>query len=221
MKSFSRKRVLLRIKIWAIFLIIFFGCTKVKNNFPDLLVPSIESKLTIKKLVSEYGHLRGKGTTTIFGKQSGKFDFSFTSNGYDTFLLFRDILGRKILLLEIHGDSISAWDMIQNQKYSKTSLVILFPFTEYLSPEKLTTLLWGFVPKLDNDINNKFEFENKNVKMTFESNKERIGSMIQKIVYIDEFNMDKYEINIITREYGSHYTDLEKGIPKSIPMMNP
>ena len=221
MKSFSRKRVLLRIKIWAIFLIIFFGCTKVKNNFPDLLVPSIESKLTIKKLVSEYGHLRGKGTTTIFGKQSGKFDFSFTSNGYDTFLLFRDILGRKILLLEIHGDSMSAWDMIQNQRYSKTSLVILFPFTEYLSPEKLTTLLWGFVQNLDNDINNKFEFENKNVKMTFESNKERIGSMIQKIVYIDEFNMDKYEINIITREYGSHYTDLEKGIPKSIPMMNP
>jgi len=211
----------LRIKIWAIFLIIFFGCTKVKNNFPDLLVPSIESKLTIKKLVSEYGHLRGKGTTTIFGKQSGKFDFSFTSNGYDTFLLFRDILGRKILLLEIHGDSMSAWDMIQNQRYSKTSLVILFPFTEYLSPEKLTTLLWGFVPNLDNDINNKFEFENKNIKMTFESNKERIGSMIQKIVYIDEFNMDKYEINIITREYGSHYTDLEKGIPKSIPMMNP
>tara|TARA_B100000475_G_scaffold199333_1_gene181443 strand:- start:1384 stop:2019 length:636 start_codon:yes stop_codon:yes gene_type:complete len=211
----------LRIKIWAIFLIIFFGCTKVKNNFPDLLVPSIESKLTIKKLVSEYGQLRGKGSTTIFGKQSGKFDFSFTSNGYDTFLLFRDILGRKILLLEIHGDSISAWDMIQNQRYSKTSLVILFPFTEYLSPEKLTTLLWGFVPNLDNDINNKFEFENKNVKMTFESNKERIGSMIQKIVYIDEFNMDKYEINIITREYGSHYTDLEKGIPKSIPMMNP
>ena len=221
MKSYSRKRVLLRIKIWSIFLIIFFGCTKVKNNFPDLLVPSIESKLTIKKLVSEYGHLRGKGSTTIFGKQSGKFDFSFTSNGYDTFLLFRDILGRKILLLEIHGDSISAWDMIQNQKYSKTSLVILFPFTEYLSPEKLTTLLWGFVPNLDNDINNKFEFENKNIKMTFESNKERIGSMIQKIVYIDEFNMDKYEINIITREYGSHYTDLEKGIPKSIPMMNP
>ena len=60
MKSFSRKRVLLRIKIWSIFLIIFFGCTKVKNNFPDLLVPSIESKLTIKKLVSEYAQLRGK-----------------------------------------------------------------------------------------------------------------------------------------------------------------
>ena len=221
MKSYSRKRVLLRIKILSIFLIIFFGCTKVKNNFPDLLVPSIESKLTIKKLVSEYGHLRGKGSTTIFGKQSGKFDFSFTSNGYDTFLLFRDILGRKILLLEIHGDSISAWDMIQNQKYSKTSLVILFPFTEYLSPEKLTTLLWGFVPNLDNDVNNKFEFENKNVKMTFESNKQRVGSLIQKITYLDELNMDKYEILITNREFGSNYPDLERGIPESIPIIKP
>ena len=218
MKSYSRKRVLLRIKIWAIFLIIFFGCTKVKNNFPDLLVPSIESKLTIKKLVSEYGQLRGKGSTTIFGKQSGKFDFSFTSNGYDTFLLFRDILGRKILLLEIHGLSISAWDMIQNQKYSQASLVILFPFIEYLPPEKLTKLLWGFVPNLDTEINNKFEFENKNIKMTFESNRQQIGSLIQKITYIDEFNMDEYEIIIRNREFGSNYPDLEKGIPKSIPI---
>ena len=175
----------------------------------------------MKKLVSVYGQLRGSGSTAVFGQQSGKFDFSFTSNGHDTFLLFRDILGRKILLIEIHGLSISAWDMIQNQKYSQASLVILFPFIEYLPPEKLTKLLWGFVPNLDTEINNKFEFENKNVKMTFESNKERIGSMIQKIVYIDEFNMDKYEIKIITREFGSHYTDLEKGIPKSIPMMNP
>ena len=45
--------------------------------------------------------------------------------------------------------------------------------------------------------------------------------MVQKIVYIDQFNMNNYEIKIITREFGSHYTDLQKGIPKSIPMMNP
>ena len=221
MKSFSRKRVLLQIKNWILLFIIFIGCAKVKNNFPDSLVSSSKSTLTMKKLVSVYGQLRGSGSTAVFGQQSGKFDFSFTSNGHDTFLLFRDILGRKILLLEIHGDSISAWDMIQNQKYSKTSLVILFPFTEYLSPEKLTTLLWGFVPNLDNDINNKFEFENKNIKMTFESNRQRIGSLIQKITYIDEFNMDEYEIIIRNREFGSNYPDLEKGIPKSIPIINP
>ena len=175
----------------------------------------------MKKLVSVYGQLRGKGSTEIYGQQSGKFNFSFTSNGYDSFLLFRDILGRKILLLEINGLSIRAWDMIQNQKYAQTSLVILFPFIEYLSPRNLTKLLWGFVPDLNSEINNKFEFENKNVKMTFETNRQRIGSLIQKIAYIDESNMDKYEILITNREFGSNYPDLEKGIPQSIPITNP
>ena len=221
MKFFSRKRALLQIRNWILLFIIFFGCTKVKNNFPDSLVSSSKSTLTMKKLVSVYGQLRGSGSTAVFGQQSGKFDFSFTSNGHDTFLLFRDILGRKILLLEIHGLSISAWDMIQNQKYSQVSLVILFPFIEYLPPEKLTKLLWGFVPNLDTEINNKFEFENKNIKMTFESNRQQIGSLIQKITYIDEFNMDEYEIIIRNREFGSNYPDLEKGIPKSIPIINP
>jgi hypothetical protein len=85
----------------------------------------------------------------------------------------------------------------------------------------LTKLLWGFVPDLNSEINNKFEFENKNVKMTFETNRQRIGSLIQKIAYIDESNMDKYEILITNREFGSNYPDLEKGIPQSIPITNP
>ncbi len=212
---------MLQIKNWILLFIIFFGCTKVKNNFTDSLASSAKPTLTMKKLVSVYGQLRGKGSTEIYGQQSGKFNFSFTSNGYDSFLLFRDILGRKILLLEINGLSISAWDMIQNQKYTQTSLVILFPFIEYLSPGNLTKLLWGIVPDLNSEINNKFEFENKNVKMTFETNRQRIGSLIQKIAYINESNMDKYEILITNREFGSNYPDLEKGIPHSIPITNP
>jgi hypothetical protein len=120
----------LQIKNWILLFIIFIGCTKVKNNFTDSLVSSAKPTLTMKKLVSLYGQLRGKGSTEIYGKQSGKFNFSFTSNGYESFLLFRDILGRKMILLEINGISINAWDMIQNQKYDKTTLVVLFPFME-------------------------------------------------------------------------------------------
>jgi len=33
--------------------------------------------------------------------------------------------------------------------------------------------------------------------------------------------MDKYEILITNREFGSNYPDLEKGIPQSIPITNP
>ena len=212
---------MLQIKSWVLFAIIIFGCSKVKNNIPDSFTALPRSTLTKDKLVSVYGQLRGKGYVEVYGKQSGKFNFSFTSNGYESFLLFRDILGRKILLLEIDGITINAWDMIQNQKYNKTSLVIIFPFMEYLSSESLTKLLWGFVPNINKEINNKFEFEDKNVKMTFETNKQRIGSLIHKIIYLDEFNMDKYEILITDREYGSHYPDLKKGIPKSVPEIKP
>ncbi len=212
---------MLQIKSWVLFTIIIFGCSKVKNNFPDSFTALPRSTLTKDKLVSVYGQLRGKGYVEVYGKQSGKFNFSFTSNGYESFLLFRDILGRKILLLEIDGITINAWDMIQNQKYNKTSLVIIFPFMEYLSSESLTKLLWGVVPNINKEINNKFEFEDKNVKMTFETNKQRIGSLIHKIIYLDEFNMDKYEILITDREYGSHYPDLKKGIPKSVPEIKP
>ena len=212
---------MLQIKSWVLFTIIIFGCSKVKNNFPDSFTALPRSTLTKDKLVSVYGQLRGKGYVEVYGKQSGKFNFSFTSNGYESFLLFRDILGRKILLLEIDGITINAWDMIQNQKYNKTSLVIIFPFMEYLSSESLTKLLWGFVPNINKEINNKFEFEDKNVKMTFETNKQRIGSLIHKIIYLDEFNMDKYEILITDREYRSHYPHLKKGIPKSVPQINP
>ena len=145
---------MLQIKSWVLFTIIIFGCSKVKNNFPDSFTALPRSTLTKDKLVSVYGQLRGKGYVEVYGKQSGKFNFSFTSNGYESFLLFRDILGRKILLLEIDGITINAWDMIQNQKYSKTSLVIIFPFLEYLSSESLTKLLWGFVPNINKEINN-------------------------------------------------------------------
>ena len=212
---------MLQIKSWVLFIIIIFGCSKVKNNFPDSFTALPRSTLTKDKLVSVYGQLRGKGYVEVYGKQSGKFNFSFTSNGYESFLLFRDILGRKILLLEIDGITINAWDMIQNQKYNKTSLVIIFPFMEYLSSESLTKLLWGFVPNINKEINNKFEFEDKNVKMTFETNKQRIGSLIHKMIFLDEFNMDKYEIHITDREYGSHYPDLIRGIPESIPLIKP
>ena len=57
--------------------------------------------------------------------------------------------------------------------------------------------------------------------MSFKSNRQRIGSLIQMITYVDESNMDKFEIIIINREFGSHYLDLKKGIPKSVPKITP
>ena len=69
---------------------------------PDILTPTKPS-MTIDKLASVYGQLRGIGRLTVTGKRSGKFNFSFTSDSHDTFLQFRDVLGRKTLFMEINN----------------------------------------------------------------------------------------------------------------------
>ncbi len=67
------------------------------------------------------------------------------------------MLGRKTLFMEIDDSSLSAWDMIQNVKYSEIALIVLFPFLEFLRPDGLTKVLWGIVPEIDTDKNTQLE----------------------------------------------------------------
>ena len=141
---------------------------------PDILAPT-KPNMTMEKLVSIYHQVRGAGRLTVTGRRSGKFNFTFTSDSQDTFLQFRDILGRKTLFMEINNSSLSAWDMIQNEKYSEIALVVLFPFLEFLDAEGLTKILWGVVPDINTDNNTKLEFENANTNFHFETERDRVG----------------------------------------------
>ena len=187
---------------------------------PGILTPTKPS-ITIDKLVSIYDQVRGSGRLTITGKRSGKFNFTFTSNSHDTFLQFRDILGRKTLFMEIHDSTLSAWDMIQNVKYSKTALVILFPFLEFIKPDGLTKVLWGIVPDIDTDKDTKLEFEDGNTNIYFESQRDRVGSLTRKITFSNGISSDNFEVIITQREFGTSYPHLVRVIPESVPFVNP
>ena len=187
---------------------------------PGILTPTKPS-ITIDKLVSIYDQVRGAGRLIITGKRSGKFNFTFTSNSHDTFLQFRDMLGRKTLFMEINNSSLSAWDMIQNEKYSEIALVVLFPFLEFLEPDGLTKVLWGIVPDIDTDKNTKIEFENSNTNIHFESERDRVGSLTRKITFSYGKNSDNFEVIITQREFGTSYPHLVRGIPESVPFVNP
>ena len=187
---------------------------------PDILTPT-KSSMTIDKLVSIYGQVRGAGRLTVTGKRSGKFNFTFTSDSHDTFLQFRDMLGRKTLFMEIHDSSLSAWDMIQNEKYSETALVILFPFLEFLEADGLTKVLWGIIPDIDTDKNAKLEFESGNTNIYFESERDRVGSLTRKITFTQGISSDNFEVIITQREFGTSYPHLVRVIPKSVPFVNP
>ena len=187
---------------------------------PDILTPT-KSNMTIDKLVSIYGQVRGAGRLTVTGKRSGKFNFTFTSDSHDSFLQFRDILGRKTLFMEIHDSSLSAWDMIQNEKYSEIALVVLFPFLEFLEADGLTKVLWGIVPDIDTDKNAKLEFESSNTNIYFESERDRVGSLTRKITFSQGISSDNFEVIITQREFGTSYPHLVRVIPKSVPFVNP
>ena len=187
---------------------------------PDILAPTKPS-MTMKNLVSIYGQVRGAGRLIVIGKRSGKFNFTFTSDSHDTFLQFRDMLGRKTLFMEINDSSLSAWDMIQNEKYSEIALVALFPFLEFLKPEGLTKVLWGIVPDIDTDKNTKLEFESSNTNIHFESERDRVGSLTRKITFSYGINSDNFEVIITQREFGTSYPHLVRVIPESVPFVNP
>ena len=200
--------------------IIIFSCSKIKNDLPDILAPTKPS-MTMENLVSIYGQVRGAGRLIVLGKRSGKFNFTFTSDSNDTFLQFRDMLGRKTLFMEINDSSLSAWDMIQNVKYSEIALIVLFPFLEFLRPDGLTKVLWGIVPEIDTDKNTQLEFESNNTNIHFESERDHVGSLTRKITFSHGINSDSYEVIITQREFGTSYPHLKRVIPESVPFVFP
>ena len=187
---------------------------------PDILAPTKPS-MTMENLVSIYGQVRGAGRLIVLGKRSGKFNFTFTSDSNDTFLQFRDMLGRKTLFMEIHDSSLTAWDMIQNEKYSEIALVVLFPFLEFLDADDLTKILWGVVPDINTNNNKKLEFESASINFHFETDRDRVGYLTRKITFSHGIGSDNFEVIITKREFGTSYPHLVRVIPKSVPFVNP
>ena len=81
---------------------------------------------TNKELVNYSGDINydqiksctGRGSISSIGSFSGKLTFSFMSQNDSSFCQFQDFLGRKVLLLWLTQDSIDAWNLIENKKYS-------------------------------------------------------------------------------------------------------
>ena len=56
---------------------------------------------------------------------------------------FQDILGRKVLLLWLTQNSIDAWNLIENKKYSYSNVSDILPILSVVSPSHLIKFLWG------------------------------------------------------------------------------
>ena len=108
----------MRIFLFTFYLFIFFSCTSIKeeiiNPNDDIFPNHIKS-------------CSGRGSISSVGGFSGRLSFNFISQNDSSFCQFQDILGRKVLLLWLTQNSIDAWNLIENKKYSYSNVSDILP----------------------------------------------------------------------------------------------
>ena len=124
----------MRIFSFTFFLFIFFSCSSIKEEIitpiDDIFPNQIKS-------------CSGRGSISSVGGFSGRLSFNFISQNDSSFCQFQDILGRKVLLLWLTQNSIDAWNLIENKKYSYSNVSDILPILSVVSPNHLIKFLWG------------------------------------------------------------------------------
>ncbi|MCH7762939.1 MAG: hypothetical protein IIB95_04270 [Candidatus Marinimicrobia bacterium] len=208
MNLLSLRHILNKITIIGSITIIFLNSCTSFTSRPVL--PIKQNSIEYEKMVEDQKVCRGKGTLLSKGTVSGKLSFYFTCTGEEVYIHFKDLLGRKTMLMILKPNSVEAWDIIQNIRFSTESIYLRFPFFEFVTPQDLISIFWGYEPQFQ--IDNKIEKESS-IHITFSSNELTLDAL--------HITMDseKQTIDIIfdEREYGSSYPHLIKSIPSSIP----
>ena len=65
-----------------------------------------------------------------------------------SFLQFKDILGRKALLMWFTPHNVFAWNLIENKQYDYEQILEFFPFLYIVEPKDITKFLWGVQPDI-------------------------------------------------------------------------
>tara|TARA_B100001540_G_scaffold45665_1_gene40728 strand:- start:2640 stop:3110 length:471 start_codon:yes stop_codon:yes gene_type:complete len=147
----------------------------------------------------------------------GRLNFTFTSSKEASYLEFRDLLGRKTLFLTFSSNSIDAWDIRNNRRYDKESLLIIFPFFEIIKPDDLISFLWGEIPEILKDPDNIISEEQMtNGEIQFSSSQTENGILVSYVSFnlIDE--NETINLKIENREFDLQYPHLIRKIPQSV-----
>ena len=178
---------------------------------------SLEETVFLYPDLSEKEYCRGKGYITSKGNVNGRLSLTFTSSRSSTYIEFRDLIGRRTLFLILRENTILAWDIRNNRKYDRESLIISFPFFELIKPNDLINFLWGELPitfKEPGDIltNNKIN----NGQIQFSSNQSENGVLINSVTFDIEQEDERILLFIDDRDFDMQYPHLIKEIPQSV-----
>lgn len=125
----------------------------------------------------EYTVCTGEGIITSRGMYSGQLRFRFTSGIDSTRIRFSDILGRQVLEIRMNGDSLTAQDLLKNQKYSTRQLVSRLPVLKLFTVRDLRDALWGIPP-----VPSTYDKIQTEVEIKLESEPTEYGVLLQRII---------------------------------------
>lgn len=204
--------ILNRKLIIVLSLIAIHGCASVSNRAVEN-----DEDIRIYPDLSQKKYCRGRGYVLSEGNMRGRLNFTFTSSKEASYLEFRDLLGRKTLFLTFSSNSIDAWDIRNNRRYDKESLLIIFPFFEIIKPDDLISFLWGEIPEILKDPDNIISEEQMtNGEIQFSSSQTENGILVSYVSFnlIDE--NETINLKIENREFDLQYPHLIRKIPQSV-----
>ena len=179
------------------FLIFFLCCSGTKDH---LIVRPIDNRLN-----DVQNSCSGRGVISSTGNFKGKLSFNFLVQNDSSFCQFQDFLGRKVLLLWLTPNSVEAWNLIENKKYSHANISEVIPVLSILDPLQIIKFIWGEeISQSDLNLSNLesviLNIEESDVKK----------SQIDKAIFIDNENRHKLAITIKSRVHSEEVLNLKK-----------
>ena len=179
------------------FLLFFLCCSGTNNHLKVMPVPN--------QVGGGENSCSGRGVISSTGNFSGKLSFSFLVQNDSSFCQLQDFLGRKVLLLWITPNSVEAWNLIENKKYSHANISEIIPVLSILDPLQIIKFIWG--EEISQSDLNLANLENVVIKIE-ESDLNK--SQINKVIFIDNENRHELAITIKSRVHSEEVLNLKK-----------
>lgn len=205
MKDCSPKLILIRLLLpaAALFLITIQGCT---SRLATVDVPTLVQTGSFSQSVLSNKVCAGKGYVNHVSDRSVRLNFSFSASGDSLYVIFKDILSRKVIFVQIENDYLQIWDIINNQRYTRDSFQTIFPLSDNLSNSDLIRLFWGYEPQSQLASFIDFTYAQMDV-----------GLAIEKTVIRPAKN-EYIELSFLQRNWGPPSKQIRTRIPASIPL---
>jgi hypothetical protein len=196
MKKIKHLKTKYLIRITLVLIVLgFFGCAS------NIIQKDLEVAQS-NNLDTDYVSCSGSGKLKSKGQYKGKLNFTFISQNDSTLIQFRDIMGRKTLMMWIEPENLTAWNILENQPYQQTDIIEFFPFLNFLHPIDLTRFFWGGSAKLDTAKLLVSLDENIQIEIKMSTQKTNSDLKMNQVTFWEKTNASEVNLTIHKRTFS-------------------